>query len=161
ACVEGEIGNVQAERGPVANVRGERGGEQAPERDVHGLEPHRLGQNVTEPAAADDRPTEEERSPAEQQRRGPAFELLNPLQPLDDDPDLDSPEDRERYPDADRNVRPPGRSGNDQRVQSQRADPRLNAKPPAGNQRTEDRGNVGAADAEARAAQYRKRNAVF
>ena len=53
ARVAGEVGDVEAERGPVADVGRQRRREQLPERHVRGLEAARLRKDAPQPAATE------------------------------------------------------------------------------------------------------------
>ena len=74
----------------------ESGGEESPERCRTLLESHRSAKNFTESSAISDCPYEQRYSAEQQQRCGPALEHLDAFGSLEDDEDLNQPEDPER-----------------------------------------------------------------
>src|SRR3954471_14698173 len=121
----------------------------------------RLGQDVAESTAIPDCPQQKECSAAEQQRRGPALEDFDSFRSLENDCDLNRPEDCE----CDRRAawqRVPSRPSRlEKRVERKRSDPGLNSEPTAGHDRSQNGGDVGAAHTKARPAKDGKRNPVF
>jgi hypothetical protein len=61
---------------------------------------------MAQTTAAPNPPAKQQGASGQQQRRGPAFELLDALEAVDDDPDLNRPEDQEGDPDVAWNRRP-------------------------------------------------------
>ena len=161
ARVAREVRDVQAQRRPVADVGGERGGKQRPERRLRLLQPRRLAQDAAQAAAGVDGPQQQRQPAAQQQRRRPALQQPDALEAAQDDADLDRPERGKRDPHA-AGHRGPARPGRaQQRVQRQPANPRLDAEPAARDDRAQHGRDVGALDAEARPAQHRERHAVL
>ena len=159
--VAGEVGDVEAERGPVAHAGGERRREDPPEGRARAPQPLRLREQRAEAAAHAHRPEQQQRAAEQQQRRRPALQQLDALRSAEDHPHLDQPEHGEGDARPAGNLGPAGPRGAAERVQRERADPGLDPEPAAGHDGAEQRGQVGPADAEAGPAQDREGNAVL
>ena len=141
----------------------ERGREQLPERNARilALQPLRFRQNVPQSSAVTNSPQQQQDSPGEEKGRGVAAEHFDSFDPPGDYRNLKEPEKRERQSHASR-YRAPMRPGrHEKRVQSEGANPCLNAEPPAGNDRAKHRRNVRPAHSEACPAHHRERDPVF
>ena len=165
--VSGEVGDVERERGPKADHRGERGEERRPELPLlrpSGIELARRVDHRPEAARLDIRPCEQ-RQPHEDQKRG--RELLedpNRLHALVDEVDLDRPEPEEAQQlgrvDAHEGecvARQRSRRNDvEQLIDRRSADPRLDPEPTARHQCAQERRHMRPDDAEARPRQDRE-----
>ncbi len=106
ARVAREVRDVQAQRRPVADVGGERGGKQRPERRLRLLQPGGLAEDAAQAAAGVDGPQQQRQPAAQQQRRRPALQQPDAFEAAQDDADLDRPERGKRDPDAAGHSRP-------------------------------------------------------
>src|SRR5262249_11927723 len=73
SCVPCEVRDVEAQRGPVAHVRRQRGREQLPERQMRRLEPAGFAENVTETATTASCPREQQQAAGQEQGCRPAL----------------------------------------------------------------------------------------
>jgi hypothetical protein len=83
-CARGvarEVRDVQAERGPVADARGERRGEERPEAALFRPAAAATRRAMCRARPLRARPAEQHQPAEQQQRRGPALELLDPSVP--------------------------------------------------------------------------------
>src|SRR6266511_3817986 len=115
-------------------------------------------------------PDKQRQATCEQQRRRPRLEMLDALDPLQNDEDLNRPKQKKTNPGVKRNVqngcvaeqvRPTCRHYAEQRIDRRAADPGLNSKPAASDYRSQDGWNICALRAKSCATENRKGDAIF
>ena len=159
-CVAGEVGDVQRDRSPEPNHRRKRRNKSMQEL-TRGFEFAGRAEHGTEAARFSGDPEQKQESNAQHERRADSFQKLDRLDPAPNDEHIQKPKSEKACP------RNSGMSGQgrpehaEHRIDCLTANPSLNSKPSASDERAQDSGNICPANAERSPDINRERNSVF